>query len=151
MKKLEKQVSIQPLFRWNSHLSKVLHFRQCFNTTIVSVEQLIANSVKSSLIAFQYNHCFGGTCIAFINNRKTLWFQYNHCFGGTILWREQKIILKSFNTTIVSVERSYAKRNILWKFVSIQPLFRWNLDRLGVENSAFRFQYNHCFGGTKIT
>ena len=77
-------------------------------------------------------------------------------FNTTIVSVELKYLIKlhthilSFNTTIVSVElRWFIKKNSVW-LVSIQPLFRWNDEAHLYFTSVIEFQYNHCFGGTKL-
>ena len=120
-------------------------------------------------------------------------FQYNYCFGGTNFFNLLRWMFLCFNTTIVSVELSFAllsssiKRfqynycfggtlqvyyRLFYKPVSIQLLFRWNLEEmhfLKLWKTSFNttivsvelafsgsfslfitlFQYNYCFGGTK--
>ena len=42
-------------------------------------------------------------------------------------------------------------REVKFKAVSIQPLFRWN-DYINIPVRCCNpwFQYNHCFGGTEV-
>ena len=55
-----------------------------------------------------------------------------------------------FNTTIVSVELSPKCPNSIEINVSIQLLFRWNEMKVMRINGNKMFQYNYCFGGTKL-
>ena len=119
-----------------------------FNTTIVSVERF-SILIDSLIRAFQYNHCFGGTIVlpAIVKE------YFNVSIQPLFRWNLKLLInLKkrrnSFNTTIVSVERipkQYLQKEMI---VSIQPLFRWNFDVYFFLERLYKFQYNHCFGGT---
>ena len=119
-------VSIQLLFRWNVGI--------------------VAPDISSK--KFQYNYCFGGTK----EDTKALTsyrFQYNYCFGGTRNFSLCASSQISFNTTIVSVEQLLYFYFVLKLKVSIQLLFRWNIQNQYNRAFALLFQYNYCFGGTR--
>ena len=168
-----RQVSIQPLFRWNLNSGIVsgnlvmFQYNHCFGGTktfqglynlqvCVSIQPLfrwnreeIMNNEK--ITKFQYNHCFGGTlfCIPFYytNNR----FQYNHCFGGT--YDGQK-----FNVYINKFQYNHCFGGTKQNTKSYKPFVKgFNTTIVSVEPIAIvgviyvlKFQYNHCFGGTNL-
>ena len=76
-------------------------------------------------------------------------------FNTTIVSVEPMIVfcafeqMQSFNTTIVSVERDFKRTLKRGLLVSIQLLFRWNLNIYYFIYREFLFQYNYCFGGTQ--
>ena len=105
----------------------VLRLKACFNTTIVSVELKVDKNSGILDFMFQYNHCFGGTVFISLSSSHFIEVSIQPLFR----WNKLQIILflyiKSFNTTIVSVEL---------KQLALKEV---------IENM---FQYNHCFGGT---
>ena len=135
------KVSIQLLFRWNNKKIRKVKLigqfqynccfggifnnlyndytpRDCFNTTVVSVE-FILFIYFSICFQFQYNCCFGGI-FNFVNSKVTntlgvsiqllfrwngvslssIWhaflFQYNCCFGGMMLQKKKLKLLRAF-------------------------------------------------------
>ena len=69
-------------------------------------------------------------------------------FRWNVFSKRLKILLKCFNTTIVSVELVNHYHLLGYFLVSIQPLFRWNAPATIPTPLIIWFQYNHCFGGT---
>ena len=130
-------------------LSMIQIMKDYFNTTFVSVRhsnltQYIlfkkisiqhlfrfdtvqtCNSLKRTL--FQYNICFGSTFFEISTISPKAIFQYNICFGST------KSCCSAFSDFI---------------FISIQHLFRFDLQIVSTSLGTNGFQYNICFGSTE--
>ena len=79
-------------------------------------------------VRFQYNCCFGGIFSTNSSKSPLITFQYNCCFGGILLSQRNSNLFSCFNTTVVSVEFCCSAVScIIFRYVSIQLLFRWNL------------------------
>ena len=61
------------------------------------------------------------------------------------------MITCGFNTTVVSVEYRTCKSTGRCKRVSIQLLFRWNMQKIIANDLGSLFQYNCCFGGILLS
>ena len=100
--KLIKVISIQHLFRFDSFLFCFIWKRNNFNTTFVSVRQVLKVAQKNMIENFNttfvsVRHYWGEWFC------RTGAFQYNICFGSTAVTLFIFTILVYFNTTFVSV------------------------------------------------
>ena len=122
--------------------------QKCFNTSYVSV-QALPNTLFLSFTMFQYILCVGSSKIRLYDSRAMLKFQYILCVGSSLMKMSVSMRDYCFNTSYVSVQVKKGYFTILASKVSIHPMCRFKITDTPKATGPLMFQYILCVGSRK--